>query len=116
MPRSGGASSAIVVGGEHRLGGRCRRRLVPRVHLGEVVAREHRVAALREAEDADGVVDRVGLRPPAGAELERGDAHRERADAGHDAVARRRHGAPHGRVAASARGSGSPPCARIQRS
>ena len=36
--------------------------VVPRVHLREIVAVEHGVAALREAEDADSVVDRIGLR------------------------------------------------------
>ena len=86
IPRSGGASLADLVGGEHRRGGPLRRRVVPCVHLGEVVAREHGVAALREAEDADRVVDRVGLRAAPRAELERGDADVQCADPRHDAV------------------------------
>ena len=70
---------------------------------------------LREADDADGVVDRVVLRPAARAELERRDADRDRAEPGDDAVARRRDGEADG-ASGSASRSGSPPCARIQRS
>ena len=86
------------VRGEHRLDGGCRGRLVPRVHLRQVVALEHGVTALREAQHAHAVVDRVRLRAPARAELERGNADRERADAGHDAGRRGRNRAAHGRV------------------
>ena len=56
-------------------------RVVARVDLGERLALLDGVAPLREAEDADGVVDRVLLRPPSGAELERRAADAERGDA-----------------------------------
>ena len=46
--------------------------LVARVDLGEDSPALDRVAALAEADDADGVVDRVLLRAPTGAEVQRG--------------------------------------------
>ena len=48
--------------------------LVPRVDLGERLARRDRSPRLREADDADGVVDRLARAVPPRAELERGDA------------------------------------------
>ena len=81
--RSGACARRLVpelVGGEHlgrRLGGG---RLVARVDLGEHVARGDLVAALRAADDPDRVVDRVLLRPPPGAEVERRVADLDRAE------------------------------------
>src|SRR5205823_11203967 len=53
-----------------------RRILVPGVHLGERLALSDGLAPLAEATDADGVVDRIVLRPPAGAEVKGCDADR----------------------------------------
>ena len=49
--------------------------------LRQVVPGKHRVATLREAEHAHGVVDRVGLRAPPCTELERRDTDGERPQA-----------------------------------
>src|SRR5262245_29372570 len=53
-------------------------RLIARMDLGQHVALRDDVAALAHADDADGVIDVVVLRPPAGAEAERriADLHR----------------------------------------
>src|SRR6185437_3117229 len=69
--------------------------IVARVYLGEVVAREDGVAALREAEDADRVIDRVRLRATSGAQLERGETDGARAETPNDAVTSRRHRPAH---------------------
>ena len=68
---------AYLVGGEHGGGRDAGRAVVASVDLGEDRPVCDAVAALRVADDADGVVDRVGLGPAACAELERSDADRE---------------------------------------
>ena len=76
-----GRRVAELVRGQHLGRGLVRRAVVARVHLGQRLARPDRVAALAQADDADRVVDRVVLRPPARAEVERGVADRDRAEA-----------------------------------
>ena len=78
MPRSGGGLVAELVRREDRRGREFGRMVVAGVHLGEVVACEDGVAALREAEDADCVVDRIVLRAAAGTQIERRVADCER--------------------------------------
>ncbi len=56
-------------------------RLVTRVDLGQRLAVFDQISSLREAPDPDGMVDRVLLRPPSRAELERHAADAERGDA-----------------------------------
>src|SRR5207247_3561108 len=60
--------------------------IVASVDLRERLAPLHFVASLREAADADGVVDHVLLRAPARAELEGGASEPERRDSGDEAL------------------------------
>ena len=53
------------------------RLLVARVHVGEHLAGLDRLTALRAADDADRVVDRVLLRAPAATELQARDPDRD---------------------------------------
>ena len=68
---------AQLVGREHGLDRLRAAGVVARVHLGENVAGRHAGAALQAADDPDGVVDRVLLRPPARTEVERRDPDRD---------------------------------------
>ena len=61
------------------------------MHLGQRLALLDGVTALGEADDADRVVDRVLLRPPAGAEMQGGVADRDRAEPADEPRRRRRH-------------------------
>ena len=58
------------------------------MHVGEHLARFDRLTALRTADDADRVVDRVLLRAPPAAELEARDPDRKRGEPRHDAGVR----------------------------
>ena len=96
-----------------RLGTLPRRRLVAGVHLGKQFAGGDRVAALLQADDADGVVDHVLLRAPSRAEAERRRYRcRSRPSARTKPVARRLDLVRRRRRAAARSSLGSPPCAR----
>ena len=70
----------------HGLDGDCRGCVVASVDLGEDVTVRDRVTALGTADHADRVIDVVGLRASAGAELERRDGDGEGAETRDDAV------------------------------
>ena len=56
------------------------------MNLRERFALGHLVTSLCVHDDADRVVDRILLRPPAGAEVDGGSPNGDRAQRGHDAV------------------------------